>query len=70
MGVGVMRVIFTISVFLLMCIGGCDRRYINCFEAELPKARESQTCNDLWQVCEKQARQTAEATCAEFKPKD
>jgi len=53
-----------------MCVGGCDRRYINCFEAELPKARESQTCNDLWQVCEKQARQTAEATCAEFKPKD
>jgi len=60
----------SLIITTLLFLTGCDREYKNCFEAELPKARESQTCNDLWQVCEKQARQTAEATCAEFKPKD
>ena len=54
----------------LLFLTGCDREYKNCFEAELPKARETQVCNDLWQVCEKKARVTAEAACAAFKPDD
>ena len=39
---------FTIIIVLLLLVS-CDREYKNCFEAELPKARETQVCNDLWQ---------------------
>ncbi|MBT3644412.1 MAG: hypothetical protein HN530_06380 [Gammaproteobacteria bacterium] len=60
---------FTIIIVLLLVVS-CDREYKNCFEAELPKAREIQVCNDLWQVCEKKARVTAEEACAAFKPTD
>ena len=62
------RALIIISVLFLLV--SCDRKYKNCFEAELPKARESQVCNDLWQVCEKKARVTAEEACAAFKPTD
>ena len=60
---------FTIITVLLLMVS-CDREYKNCFEAELPKARETQVCNDLWQVCEKKARVTAKEACAAFKPTD
>ena len=60
---------FTIIIVLLLMVS-CDREYKNCFEAEFPKARESQVCNDLWQVCEKKARQIAGDACAAFKPID
>ncbi|MDC3342897.1 hypothetical protein OAW22_01535 [Pseudomonadales bacterium] len=60
---------FTIITVLLLLVS-CDREYKNCFEVELPKARETQVCNDLWQVCEKKARVTAEEACATFKPDD
>jgi hypothetical protein len=58
---------FISALLLLVC---CDRGFKNCFEAELPKARETQVCNDLWQVCEKRARVTAEEACAAFKQND
>ena len=62
------RAFTIITVLLLLFI--CDREYKNYFEAELPKARETQVCNDLWQVCEKKARVTAKEACAAFKPTD
>tara|TARA_Y100000385_G_scaffold231511_1_gene243622 strand:- start:434 stop:667 length:234 start_codon:yes stop_codon:yes gene_type:complete len=58
---------FLIITVLLLSVS-CDREHENCFEAELPKARETRVCNDLWQVCEKKARVTAEEACAAFKP--
>ena len=62
------RAFLIINVLLLFV--SRDREHENCFEAELPKARETQVCNDLWQVCEKKARVTAEEACAAFKPTD
>ncbi len=60
------RAFLIITVLLLLV--SCDREYKNCLEAKLPEARENLVCNDLWQVCEKKARQIADDACAAFKP--
>jgi hypothetical protein len=64
MGEPLMRVFILIAAVLVL--SACDRRYINCMEEALPKER-TVVCHDLWQNCEKAARQRAERSCAVFK---
>jgi hypothetical protein len=54
----------------LLLLASCDRQYKDCFEAALIDVRKDQGCNELWQACEKKARQTAEESCAAFKADD